>query len=144
MFVVVAAFEVNPADRERFLAVAHQDASRSVEREPGCRQFDVCVHPEREGLILFYEVYGVYDDAAAFEEHKRTDHSKTFDEGSRPLIVRSDVRFLDRICPRRAVTQAVTWDCCFRHSGAWSQCRSSPEEIHHASPDTGTATRETF
>jgi quinol monooxygenase YgiN len=37
--------------------------------------------------------------AAAFEEHKRTDHFKTFDEGSRRLIVRSDVRFLDRICP---------------------------------------------
>ncbi len=97
MFVVVAAFEVNPADRERFLAVAHEDATMSVEREPGCRQFDVCVDPEREGSILFYEVY---DNAAAFEEHKRTDHFKTFDEGSRPLIVRSDVRFLDRICPR--------------------------------------------
>ena len=97
MFVVVAAFEVNPADRERFLAIAHEDASRSVECEPGCRQFDVCVDPEREGSILFYEVY---DNAAAFEEHKRTDHFKTFDEGSRPLIVRSDVRFLDRICPR--------------------------------------------
>jgi (4S)-4-hydroxy-5-phosphonooxypentane-2,3-dione isomerase len=97
MFVVVAAFEVNPADWERFLAVANEDAIMSVEREPGCRQFDVCVDPAREGSILFYEVY---DDAAAFEEHKRTDHFKTFDEGSRPLIVRSDVRFLDRICPR--------------------------------------------
>ena len=97
MFVVDAAFEVNPADRERFLELAHEDATMSVEREPGCRQFDVCVDPEREGSILFYEVY---DNAAAFEEHKRTDHFKTFDEGSRPLIVRSDVRFLDKICPR--------------------------------------------
>ena len=96
MFVVVAAFEVNPADRERFLAVANEDATMSVEREPGCRQFDVCVDPAREGSILFYEVY----DDAAFEGHKRTDHFKTFDEESRPLIVRSDVRFLDRICPR--------------------------------------------
>ncbi len=97
MFVVVAAFEVNLADRERFLAVAHEDATMFVEREPGCRQFDVCVDPEREGSILFYEVY---DNAASFEEHKRTDRFKTFDEGSRPLIVRSDVRFLDKICPR--------------------------------------------
>jgi (4S)-4-hydroxy-5-phosphonooxypentane-2,3-dione isomerase len=96
MFVVVAAFEVNPADRERFLAVAHEDATKSVESEPGCRQFDVCVDPAREGSILFYEVY---DNAAAFEEHKRTNHFKTFDEGSRSLIVRSDVRFLDRTCP---------------------------------------------
>ena len=96
MFVVVAAFEVNPADRERFLAVAHEDATKSVESEPGCRQFDVCVDPAQEGSILFYEVY---DDAAAFEEHKRTNHFKTFDEGSRSLIVRSDVRFLNRTCP---------------------------------------------
>jgi autoinducer 2-degrading protein len=97
MFVVVAVFEVNSTDGERFLAVAHEDATMSVEREPGCRQFDVGVDPEREGSILFHEVY---DNAAAFEEHKRTDHFKTFDEGSRPLIVRSDVRILDRICPR--------------------------------------------
>ena len=96
MFVVVAAFEVDPADRERFLAVAHEDATKSVESEPGCRQFDVCVDPAREGSILFYEVY---DNAAAFEEHKRTNHFKTFDEGSRSLIVRSDVRFLNRTCP---------------------------------------------
>ena len=96
MFIVVAASGVNPADRERFLAVAHEDATKSVESEPGCRQFDGCVDPAREGSILFYEVY---DDAAAFEEHKRTNHFKTFDEGSRPLIVRSDVRFLNRTCP---------------------------------------------
>jgi quinol monooxygenase YgiN len=96
MFVVVAAFEVNPADRERFLAVAHEDATKSVESEPGCRQFDVCVDAAREGSILFYEVY---DDAAAFEKHKRTNHFRIFDEGSRPLIVRSDVRFLNRTCP---------------------------------------------
>jgi quinol monooxygenase YgiN len=96
MFVVVAAFEVNPADRDRFLVVAHEDASKSVEREPGCRQFDVCVDPEREGAILFYEVY---DDRPAFEDHKRTEHFKAFDEGSRPLILSSDVRFLDRTFP---------------------------------------------
>ena len=59
MFVVVAAFEVNPANRERFLAVAQEDATMSVEREPGCRQFDVCVDPEREGSIQFYEVYDI-------------------------------------------------------------------------------------
>ena len=96
MFVVVAAFKVSPADRERFLAVAHEDATKSVESEPGCRQFDVCVDPAQEGSILFYEVY---DDAVAFEEHKRTNHFNTFDEGNRPLIVRSDVRFLNRTCP---------------------------------------------
>ena len=99
MFVVVAAFEVNPADQDRFLALAHDDASRSVEREPGCRQFDVCVDLQKSGSVLFYEVY---DDRAAFEDHKRTEHFKAFDDGSRPLIVRSEVRFLERSYPQEA------------------------------------------
>jgi len=96
MFIVVAAFELDPADQDRFLALARDDAANSLAREPGCHQFDVCVEPERDGSILFYEVY---DDLEAFEEHKRTEHFKVFDEGSRPLIRRSEVRFFERTYP---------------------------------------------
>ena len=96
MFVVVAAFELDPADQDRFLVLAREDAVSSVEREPGCHQFDVCVDPEKNGSVLFYEVY---DDLAAFEDHKRTQHFKVFDDGSRPLIIRSEVRFLERTYP---------------------------------------------
>ena len=95
--VVVVAFEISPADQDRFLALAHEDASKSVEREPGCRQFDVCIDPQKSGSALFYEIY---DDLAAFEDHKRTEHFKVFDEGSRPLIIRSEIRFLERTYPK--------------------------------------------
>jgi (4S)-4-hydroxy-5-phosphonooxypentane-2,3-dione isomerase len=96
MFVVAAAFEVSPSDQAAFLALAHEDAAKSLEREAGCRQFDVCFDPEKPGSVLFYEVY---DSRIAFEDHTRTEHFKVFDEGSRNLIVRSEVRFLHRTHP---------------------------------------------
>ena len=97
MFVVVVAFEISSADQDRFLALAQEDASKSVEREPGCRQFDVCIEPQKSGSVVFYEIY---DDLAGFEDHKRTEHFKIFDEGSRPLIIRSEIRFLERTYPK--------------------------------------------
>jgi quinol monooxygenase YgiN len=64
-------------DERAFLLLAHEDAAKSLEREPGCRQFDVCTDPERPGSVLFYEVYNSRD---AFEDHKKTKHFKVFDE----------------------------------------------------------------
>jgi quinol monooxygenase YgiN len=96
MFVVAAAFEVDPSDESAFLLLAHEDAAKSREREPGCRQFDVCTDPAKPGSVLFYEVY---DSRDAFEDHKRTEHFKIFEDGSRALVVRSEVRFLKRTHP---------------------------------------------
>jgi (4S)-4-hydroxy-5-phosphonooxypentane-2,3-dione isomerase len=96
MFVVAATFEVKPSDERAFLRLAHEDAAKSLEREPGCRQFDVSTDPDAPGSVLFYEVY---DSREAFEDHKKTEHFKVFDEGSRALVVRSEVRFLQRTHP---------------------------------------------
>ena len=42
-FVIIAEFDVKPEGLERFLALARDDASQSVAKEPGCHQFDVTV-----------------------------------------------------------------------------------------------------
>jgi quinol monooxygenase YgiN len=47
------------------------------------------VIPDGEaGRVLLYEVY---DDAAAFEAHKRTAHFAVFDRDSAPLVAAKDV-----------------------------------------------------
>ena len=92
-FVIVAEFEVRQGALERFLELAKVDASESVAREPGCRQFDVTV--DREGLrVLLYEVY---DDEAAFEAHLQTPHLEAFRAGIEPLVVSRNVRRLTRV-----------------------------------------------
>jgi quinol monooxygenase YgiN len=92
-FVIVAEFEVRPEGLERFLELAKTDASQSVAKEPGCRQFDVTVD-RQENRVLLYEVY---DDQAAFDAHLQTPHLAAFRAGIEPLVVSRNVRRLTRV-----------------------------------------------
>ena len=93
-FVVIPEFVVKPDCIDAFLALARDDASRSVADEPGCRQFDVVQMEEDPLHVLFYEVY---DSRAAFEAHLRTPHLARFREGFPALVLeRRPVRFASR------------------------------------------------
>ncbi len=74
-FVVIAEFSVTAAHAAEFLAVCAADGHGSVTTEPGCQQFDVLTDPAAPETVILFEVY---DDAAAFEAHKRTPHYATF------------------------------------------------------------------
>jgi quinol monooxygenase YgiN len=93
-FVIVAEFEVKPEGLERFLELARADASESVAREPGCRQFDVTVERGAANRVLLYEVY---DDEAAFDAHLQMPHLATFRDGIEPLVLSRNVRRLTRV-----------------------------------------------
>jgi quinol monooxygenase YgiN len=92
-FVIIAEFEVKPEALERFLELATVDASQSVAKEPGCKQFDVTVDQAASRVVL----YEVYDDQAAFDAHLQTPHLKAFRDGIEPLIVSRNVRRLTRV-----------------------------------------------
>jgi quinol monooxygenase YgiN len=81
-FVVIPEFVVKPDRIGAFLALAREDASRSLADEPGCRQFDIVQMEGAPHHVLFYEVY---DSQAAFEAHLRTPHLARFREGFPPL-----------------------------------------------------------
>jgi quinol monooxygenase YgiN len=93
-FVIVAEFEVEPDSIEQFLELAKADASQSVAKEPGCRQFDVTLEREAENRVLLYEIY---DDEAAFDAHLQTAHLKAFRDGIEPLVLNRMVRRLTRV-----------------------------------------------
>ncbi len=92
-FVIVAEFEVKPEGLEHFLELAKADASQSVAKEPGCRQFDVTVDRSANRVLL----YEVYDDQAAFDAHLQTPHLEAFRAGIEPLVVGRNVRRLIRV-----------------------------------------------
>lgn len=49
--------------------------ARSSVQEDGCHQFDVVVSGDDDHKFVFYDVY---DDQAALDAHRQTDHFKTY------------------------------------------------------------------
>jgi (4S)-4-hydroxy-5-phosphonooxypentane-2,3-dione isomerase len=71
MFSLMVQLEVRPEDRDEFLAAITANAAASVRDEPGCHRFDVTAVEGDGNRFLLYELY---DDAEAFEAHKRAPH----------------------------------------------------------------------
>ena len=96
MYVVTVVFVAKSAHREAFREAMLRNAQASREREPGCRQFDVCVDPTDSATIFLYEIY---DDRAAFEAHARSDHFREFDTTVRDWVAHKAVTIYERIAP---------------------------------------------
>ena len=71
MFSLLVQVEVRPEDRDEFLAAIRTNAEASVRDEAGCHRFDVSAV---EGDDTRFVLYELYDDAEAFEAHKRAPH----------------------------------------------------------------------
>lgn len=87
-YVVSVDFRLKPEAVAAFRKLIGDNARASVRDEPGCRQFDVVTVEKDPTRVVLYEVY---DDAAAFEAHKRTPHFAVFDRESAPLVASKDV-----------------------------------------------------
>ncbi len=96
MFIVAAELSVEPSHHDQFLAHVLENARLTRTTEPGCRQFDVNVNPERRGEFFLYEVY---DDRAAFEAHQASAHLKAFRAAAGSLLKNRNVRFFERAAP---------------------------------------------
>ncbi len=75
MFVVTVTFEIEAARSAAFNAAVKTQAKNSLELEPDCLRFDVCLDPDKDGRVFLYELYR---DAAAFDLHLASEHFKTF------------------------------------------------------------------
>jgi (4S)-4-hydroxy-5-phosphonooxypentane-2,3-dione isomerase len=73
--VVLVEFLVKPSFVGRFRDLISVNAEASLERERGCRRFDVLVDPKEPRRFVLYEIY---DDEAAFDEHLASAHYRSF------------------------------------------------------------------
>jgi (4S)-4-hydroxy-5-phosphonooxypentane-2,3-dione isomerase len=94
MYVITVQFTIDHNHLERFLPLMYENACRSREEEPGCRQFDVCVDPEREGIVFLYELY---IDRAAFDDHLASSHYQKFAIETKGMILHREVHPWQRI-----------------------------------------------
>ena len=88
VYVVLVEFRLKPGMSERFRQMINENARASVRDEPGCRQFDVVVPDGEPESIVLYEIY---DNAAAFDAHKKTPHFASFDRDSAALVASKKV-----------------------------------------------------
>jgi quinol monooxygenase YgiN len=82
--VVIAELEVKPERLGEFVALARSFAAECLAREPGCRQFQVVRLESTPHHVLFFEAY---DDAAAFDAHRATDHLARFKAAFQDMVM---------------------------------------------------------
>ncbi len=80
--------DVAPDKFDKFMEVAKENAAAST-KDPGCREFNVVVAENDPHHVMFFEVY---ENAAALDYHRGTDHFKKFQEVTKDMVVKRDVR----------------------------------------------------
>jgi autoinducer 2-degrading protein len=88
MFVNAVDLDIVPAEREKYLAAITENGMAAV-KEPGCRRFDILSLASDPNHFLLYEVY---DNEAAFQAHRATDHFKKYAATTASMVARRDAR----------------------------------------------------
>ncbi len=94
MYIVTVTFVTRPDDFGRFLELVRAQARNSINLEPDCHQFDVCVPDDTEHTAFLYEVY---TDRAAFRAHLAATHFREFDECTADMVLSKEVVCMTRV-----------------------------------------------
>jgi (4S)-4-hydroxy-5-phosphonooxypentane-2,3-dione isomerase len=88
VYVNAVDLDINPADMPKFLELIKENAAAAV-KEPGCREFNVTVLAKDPNHVFLYEVY---DNEAALNTHRATDHFKKYAAATANMVTKRDVR----------------------------------------------------
>ncbi len=96
MLALIVEFRIKAAHVDAFDAAIRHNAQRSLDDEPGCRQFDVCRDPDDAALFFLYELY---DDEAAIQAHLQSPHFLQMNTETAPWVDTKRVQKLRRTQP---------------------------------------------
>ena len=102
--VVLVEFLVNPSFVARFRDLIATNAKTSLEREIGCKRFDVLVDPEEPRRFVLYEIY---EDEAAFDKHLASTHYLSFAAAIETEIEERSIRRL-AFCKEVATSDEIS------------------------------------
>ena len=88
MYAVFVRFWIKADRLADFMPLAIENAQTSLQTEQGCRRYDICTDPSREGEVLLYELYF---NRAAFDGHLKSSHFNDFDTATAPMIAEKTV-----------------------------------------------------
>jgi autoinducer 2-degrading protein len=80
--------DVVPGQIDTYLAALKENGAASV-KEPGCREFDITVSQKDPNHVFVFEVY---EDAAAAQAHRDTEHFKKYAAATKDMVAKREVR----------------------------------------------------
>ena len=87
-------FDIDLASLDAFLIIMKKNASDLLAYEVGCHQFDIAQDQQNLKKIFLYELY---DDAVAFELHKKESHYLEFNDAISGMVNKRSIRLLKKI-----------------------------------------------
>jgi autoinducer 2-degrading protein len=82
-----------PSEMPKFLEAIKENGANAV-KEPGCREFNITVMANNPNHVFLYEVY---DNEAALNTHRQTDHFKKYSAATANMIADRNVRAMSVI-----------------------------------------------
>ena len=93
LYINAVDLDIQPGQIDQYLALLKVNGAASV-KEPGCHEFNITVSQKDPNHVFIFEVY---DNAAAVEAHRATDHFKTYAAATKDMIVKRDARALSSV-----------------------------------------------
>jgi autoinducer 2-degrading protein len=92
-YISAVDVDIVPAELDNYLAAIRENGAASV-KDPGCRGFNIMVSQKDPNHVLLLEVY---DNAAAVEAHRATEHFKKYVATTANMIAKRDVRVFSSV-----------------------------------------------
>jgi (4S)-4-hydroxy-5-phosphonooxypentane-2,3-dione isomerase len=92
-YINAVDIDVVPGQIDAYLAALKENGAAAV-TEPGCHEFNITVSPKDPNHVFIFEVY---DNAAAFEAHRATDHFKKYAAATKDMVAKRDARALQSV-----------------------------------------------
>jgi (4S)-4-hydroxy-5-phosphonooxypentane-2,3-dione isomerase len=88
LYINLVELDIVPAEFDKFMEAIEENGAASV-KDPGCREFNIIVSEKDPHHVLLFEVY---DNAAALEAHRATDHFKKYQTTTANMVAKREVR----------------------------------------------------
>lgn len=97
LLVNAVDLDIVPAQFDAFMAAAKVNGA-GTPKDPGAHEFNIVVSQKDPHHVMFYEVY---DNAAALDAHRATDHFKTYQAATKDMVATRNANLLSSIAMNR-------------------------------------------
>jgi (4S)-4-hydroxy-5-phosphonooxypentane-2,3-dione isomerase len=93
VYVNAVDLVIIPSEMSKFVEAIKENGANAV-KEPGCREFNILVLNNRPNHVFLFEVY---DNAAALDAHRNTEHYKKYQATTANMVADRNVRAMSVI-----------------------------------------------
>jgi (4S)-4-hydroxy-5-phosphonooxypentane-2,3-dione isomerase len=91
--IVAVDLDIAPGQIANYMAAIKENGVMAV-KEPGCREFNISISDKDPNHVFLFEVY---DNAAALEAHRATDHFKKYAAATKEMVAKRETRMFSSV-----------------------------------------------